>query len=140
MHQLKIEFGLMQKLKMEVKFCRGLKCFLFLPRWFSGLLTKNVKSDFNVRWSCVKSDRSTKLMWMIARVLSSTQGANNTMMSTSLMSLALDDHSHSYLVCLLLRLAIPMSCYISNVFYYLFVFFFSVVLAGRLFFCFTNDC
>ena len=37
-------------------------------------------------------------------------------------------------------LAIPVSCYISNVFYYLFVFFFLFVLAGHFFVCFTNDC
>ena len=77
---------------------------------------------------------------MIARVLSSTQGANNTMMSTSAMSLpctqefvivkfhhimnmhdqlmGMNTIQQPFLSCLpaFYALAIPMSCYISNVF------------------------
>ena len=36
-------------------------------------------------------------------------------------------------------LAIPMSCYISNVFYYLFVFFFFACFGRTFFSCFTSD-
>ena len=82
---------------------------------------------------------------MIDRVLSSTQGANNTMMSISLMSLpctqecvivkfhhimnmhdqfmGMNTFQQPFLSCLpaFYALAIPMSCYISNVFYYLLI-------------------
>ena len=88
---------------------------------------------------------------MIARVLSSTQGANHTMMSTSLMTLpctqecvivkfhhimnmhdqlmGMNTIQQPFLSCLpaFYALAIPMSCYISIVFYYLFVFFLFVL-------------
>ena len=98
---------------------------------------------------------------MIARVLSSTQGANNTMMSTSLMSLpctqecvivmfhhimnmhnqfmGMNTIEQPLLSCLpaFYVLAIPMFCYISNVFYYLFVFFF--VCFGWRFFCLFHE-
>ena len=91
---------------------------------------------------------------VLARVLSSTQGANNTMMSTSLMTLpctqecvivkfhhimnmhdqfmGMNTIQQPFLSCLpaFYALAIPMSCYISNVFYYLFA------LAGCVFFLF----
>ena len=101
---------------------------------------------------------------MIARVLSSTHGANNTRMSTSVMSLpctqervivkfhhimnmhdqfmGMNTIQWPLLSCLpaIYALAIPMSCYICNVFYYLFVFFVLFVLAGRFFVCFMNDC
>ena len=79
---------------------------------------------------------------MIARVLSSTRGANNTMMLTSLMTLpctqeyvivkfhhimnmhdqfmGMNTIQQPFLSCLpaFYALAIPMTCYISNIFYW----------------------
>ena len=92
---------------------------------------------------------------MVARVLSSTQCANNTMMSTSLMTLpctqecvivkfhhimnmhdqfmGMNTIQQPFLSCLpaLYTLAIPKSCYISNVFLLLVCVLFFFVCFGR---------
>ena len=57
---LDLHFGLCRSSKWRLScshYCRGLLIsVLFLPRWFSALVTKNIKSDFNIRYRYVKSD------------------------------------------------------------------------------------